>query len=238
MRSWRDRGGNASLSALLVLASLLALASAGWAQPLQAPENFSVSTDGTVFKGRWDAVQGASYYEVWTRLYGNWKFSEKDHDASPFTSSFEIPGSDDRTVFKVRAVSAAGEKGEFSSESQATLVSAPEPGKTRPTTAAADDGFDPQAAPPPAPSSLFAVWTDPREIHLVWQSADKATHYTVEEFRDGKWSSVTDVEFPKVTTAVLKNRPMPGPYQFRVRAIGRNGRASDPSRATTAKSKR
>jgi hypothetical protein len=228
MKNWRH--------AALTLVSLCVLATAGWTEPLPAPGNFSVATDGAVFRGRWDPVPGASYYEVWTRLYGNWKFSEKDHNASPFTSSFEIPGSDERAVFKVRAVSAGGDKGAFSEESQATVVAAPEPGKAQPVSSTGvSDGFDPEAPAPPPPGSLFAVWSDPREIRLVWQSAEKATRYTIEEFRDGKWISVTEVEFPKSTTAVLKDRPMPGPYQFRVRAIGRNGRASEPSRPTSAK---
>ena len=218
---------------------LLLLTAAAHAEPLAAPQNFSVSTDGSMFRGRWDAVEGASYYEVWTKLYGKWRFSEKEHEYSPFTSSFEVPGGDDRMMFRVRAVSADGRQGDFSQEQQATPVSVT-PTQTSSTSASskgASDGFDPEAPAPEAPSSLFAVWTDPREIRLVWQATDKAVKYTVEEFKDGKWSGVLDVEYSKDTTAVLKNRPQPGPYQFRVRAIGRNGRSSEPSRPTTAKSR-
>ncbi len=213
-----------------------ALATAVIAQPLVPPTNLSVTVDGSVYRGRWDAVPGASYYEVWMRLYGNWKHNEKDPDASPFTSSFEIPGSDDRATFKIRAVAPDGAKGAFSEEAQATEAVLPRPG-ANPSTGPGrvDDGFDPEAPPPSPPNSLFAVWADPREIRLVWQASEKATRYTIEEFRDEKWVSVTKVEFVKDTTAVLKDRPMPGPYQFRVRAIGRNGRASEPSRPTTAK---
>jgi hypothetical protein len=215
------------------LVVLLLVASASLAEELPAPTNFTVTGDGVVFRGRWDAVPGASHYEVWTRLYGNWKFDEKNHDATPFTSSFEIPGSDDRMRFKVRAVSSDGAKGEFSSESYATIKQATQ--SKAPAPVLSPDGFDPQAPPPAAPGSLFAVWAEPREIRLVWQPSENASRYTVEELRDGKWISVIDAEFPKDTTAIIKDKPMPGPYQFRVRAIGRNGRASEPSRATTAK---
>lgn len=229
--SWRP-GGRLSL----LLAGIVLLWSAAWAEPLPAPQGFSVTNDGHVFRGRWEAVPGASYYEVWTRQYGNWRFNEKDPETSPFTSSFELPGSDDRFRFKVRAVSGDGERGEFSDEAQAVLeISKPvsKPGSTG--VAGGGDGFDLEAPPPPPPSSLFAVWTEPREIRLVWQSTEKADHYIIEELRDGKWLSVVGAEFPKPTTAILKDKPAPGPYQFRVRAVGRNGRASEPSRPTTAK---
>lgn len=224
-----------SRRALWLLLGLSIMVSPLWAQPLPAPENLSVTYDGSVFRGRWSAVPEASYYEVWVRLYGNWKFSEKDHNASPFTSSFEIPGSDDRAVFKVRAVTAGGEKGRFSDETQASREEV-STGPTRPVgVTGGHDGFDPNAPAPQAPTSLFAIWGDPREIRLVWQATEGAVRYTVEELKDGAWVSVTNVEYLKSTTAVLKGKPMPGPYQFRVRAIGRNGRASEPSRPTTAK---
>lgn len=223
--------------ALLGLSLSFSLFSQVWAEPLAAPKNLSVSTDGTLYRGRWEAVPGASYYEVWTRQYGNWRFNEKDHETSPFTSSFEKSGSDDRTRFKVRAVSADGEKGDFSDETTAVVETAAP--VTRPgvsgSSGPSNDGFDVEAPAPPPPSSLFTVWTGPREIRLVWQASEKADHYIIEELKDGKWGSVMGVDFPKETTAIIKEKPMPGPYQFRVRAIGRNGRASEPSRPTTAK---
>jgi hypothetical protein len=222
----------------LLLAGLLmvALVSAALAEPLPAPRDLTVINQNGLFQGRWQAVPGASHYEVWTRLYGNWKFNEKDFNATPFTSSFELPGNDDRMTFKVRAVSPNGQKGAFSEEVRATMSAEPEPiSQDSGTRQGVPDDFDPQAAPPAAPSSLFAVWSEPREIRLVWQASEKAARYTVEEFKDGKWVGVIDLEFVKETTAIIKDKPMPGPYQFRVRAIGRNGRASEPSRATTAK---
>lgn len=209
-----------------------------WSQPLAAPANLTVSTDGSVFRGRWEAVPGASHYEVWTKLYGNWRFDPKEAEVSPFTSSFELRGTDDRMWFRVRAVTLSGEVGRFSEEVQATPAAPAQSFQRSDGQAglsAPGDDFDPQAPPPDPPSSLFTVWTDAREIRLVWQAVPKATRYTVEELKDGVWTSLTKVEYPKPTTAVIKDKPQPGPYQFRVRAIGRNGRASEPSRPTTAK---
>lgn len=221
------------------LLTVLLLSAVASSQPMSAPKELSVSSDGTIFRGRWKAVPGASHYEVWTKLYGNWKFDPKNPDLSPFTSSFEVPGSDDRIWFRVRAVSASGQAGAFSEEVQAistevatgagALSERPE-GSGKPV-----DDFDPEAPAPEPPSSLFAVWTDTREIRLVWQSSPKATRYTVEELVNGSWTSLTKIEYPKPTTAIIKDKPQPGPFQFRVRAIGRNGRASEPSRPTTAK---
>lgn len=222
----------------LGLATLLIWALCGplLGQPLSAPENLEVSTDGQVYRGRWQAVSGASYYEVWTRAYGKWRFDEKNHLFSPLTSSFEIPGSDDRTLFKVRAVSADGQKGEFSQECAPTVQTQVNATGARASGApSSSSDFDPEAPPPEPPGSLFAVWTEPREIRLVWQASARATRYAVEEWKDDRWVSVTNLEFPKDTSALIKDKPMPGPYQFRVRAIGRNGRASEPSRATTVK---
>lgn len=219
----------------LLLAAFLALSA--WSEPITAPREFSVSSDGAMFRGRWQAVPGASHYEVWTRSYGNWRFDAKNPDLSPFTSSFELPGSDDRMWFRVRAVSPSGEVGEFSEETQASPslpTESQRPGSSV-TSSQPTDEFDPQAPPPETPSGVFAVWTDTREIRLVWQASPKAARYTVEELRDGRWTSLTGVEYPKPTTALIKDKPQPGPFVFRVRAVGRNGRASEPSRPATAK---
>lgn len=226
----------------LGLLTFLFLSIGGSSQPMSAPTDLSVSSDGAVFRGRWTAVPGASHYEVWTKLYGNWKFDSKNPDLSPFTSSFELPGGDDRIWFRVRAVSSEGQAGRFSEEVQATPredIAGPGGVSERSQAQGKPVGdFDPEAPAPEPPSSLFAVWTDAREIRLVWQSSPRATRYTVEELVDGSWISLTKIEYPKATTAIIKEKPQPGPYQFRVRAIGRNGRASEPSRSTTAKSSR
>lgn len=208
-----------------------------WAESLEIPEELTVTFNGSVFRGRWQSVKGASHYEVWTKLYGNWRFDSKDQELTPFTSSFELRGSDDRMWFKVRAVSGSGQVGPFSDEMQAS-PSAIESPSQRPVlseNSSPKDDFDPQAPAPEPPSSLFTVWTDARELRLVWQASPKAIRYTVEELKDGKWISIPKVEYPKPTTAVIKDKPQPGPYQFRVRAVGRNGRSSEPSRPTTAK---
>ncbi len=211
----------------------------GLCDEIPAPTSFTVTCDGSTFRGRWDPVKGASYYEVWTKQFGGWRHDEKEFAQSPFTSSFELPGHDDRTVFRVRAVFADQSKGEFSDAVSVERVAAEssEPIRTKRTGkgSAGATSFDPEAPPPEPPSSLFAVWNDPREIRLVWQASKDTVRYSVEELVEGTWVSVQGIEFPKDTSATIKDRPMPGPYQFRIRAIGRNGRASDPSRPTTAK---
>ncbi len=217
--------------------AVVLLVSPGWSESLEIPEELSVSHDGSTFRGRWQAVKGASHYEVWTKLYGNWRFDSKEPEMSPFTSSFEVRGSDDRMWFKVRAISGSGKVGPFSDEVQAipTVVGASPQRPVLTDPSDKRDDFDPETPAPEPPSSLFTVWTDPREIRLVWQASPKAIRYTVEELKDGKWVSLPKVDYPKPTTAVIKDKPQPGPYQFRVRAVGRNGRTSEPSRPTTAR---
>lgn len=209
------------------------------AQQLPAPQSLKVTLKNGVFYGSWEAIEGASYYEVWTKLYGNWHFSEKEHQLMPFTSSFELAGSDERSLFKVRAVSSDGTRGEFGQAVSATVEteSARESRASRPSSAdkTGEATFDPEAPPPSAPKGLFAVWIDPRSVRLIWQAVDAAARYSVEELRDDKWASVVGLEVIKSTTVVIKDRPMPGPYRFRIRAIGANGRASAPSWATTLK---
>lgn len=210
----------------------------GLAETLPAPQNLKVELRKDTVKGRWDPIKGASYYEVWTQAFGKWRYDEKGLASSPFTSSFELPLSDGRTRYKVRAVGPDGEKSGFSNEAIAAELK-PENTSTskKPdySKSGKTPGFDPKAPPPEPPTSLFAVWNGARDIRLVWQGAENAKKFTVEEFKDGKWISVARIKFPKKNTALISNHPMPGPYKFRVRAVGKNGRASRPSRPTTAK---
>lgn len=227
------------VSVCLVLGGIIFVSVPGLCDEMAGPTSFTVTNDGSTFRGRWDPVKGASYYEVWTQQFGGWRHDEKDFAQSPFTSSFELPGDDDRTKFRVRAVFPDQSKGEFSDTATAQPVASEASGPASTTkTGRAPSGssdFDPEAPPPEPPSSLFAVWNDPREIRLVWQASKGAVRYSVEEMVDDTWVSVQGIEFPKDTSATIKDRPMPGPYQFRIRAVGRNGRASEPSRATSAK---
>ncbi len=227
-----------TLIGLLITWSLATTTLPGDAQSLSSPSNLTVVTDGEMFQGRWDAVPGASYYEVWTKLHGDWRFDSKDHSLSPFTSSFEIRGSDDRTRFKVRAVAPNGEHSQIRNETTATQMSdksIPQTptGSAYPSSKDGDSEFDPQAPPPPPPTGLFAVWDEPRVIRLVWSGSAETAKFSVEEEIDGRWISPAKIVFPRATTALIEDRPMPGPYRFRVRAVGKNGRASEPSRPTT-----
>lgn len=207
-------------------------------QELPAPTDLEVVRDGNLFKGRWNAVKGASYYEVWVNSFGRWSFNPKKLETSPFTSSFELPVSDERAVFKVRAMDAEGKPGKYSADVPATRFAKKDKVKTTSTTNQSkgkDASFDPKAPPPDRPTSLFAIWVEPSVIKLVWRGPKEAKSYSVEELVEGKWKSIPFIEFPKVNNALIKKHPSPGPYKFRVRSVGANGRASEPSRPTTAK---
>jgi len=211
-------------------------------QPLSAPTGLTVESDGETFRGHWTPVKGASYYEVWIEKFGRWSFNEKEFETSPFTSSFEIRVADERSRFKVRAMSADGESGAFSAVVKARLVQPAPPENVGMTTSPSDkeskatpDAFDAKAPPPDPPTSLFTLWTDNSVIKLIWREAKGAKNYAVEELIDDEWVSIPSIEFPTPNTAIIKNHPTPGPYKFRVRSVGFNGRASEPSRATTAR---
>lgn len=208
------------------------------AQELETPANLHVTIVKNSAQGSWDAVKGASYYEVWTEAFGKWNYDEKDLSASPFTSSFKLDIQDRRTRYKVRAVGPNGEKGPFSAEvmgSEKPRETADAEDQKDYSKPGATSKFDPKAPPPEPPTSLFAVWNEARVIRLVWQGGKRAVKFTVEEQIDGRWESVHRISFPKKNTALIEEHPMPGPYKFRVRAIGENGRASEPSRTTTAR---
>lgn len=227
----------------LVLALVCAVGLSGFAagQELGKPENLSVERTEAVFRGSWSAVKGASFYQVWIEKFGRWSHNDKDMNFTPFTSSFQLPIEDERSRFKVRAVGNKGELGPFSEEvgSKRAATSSTDTD----TAAIADTNntakprstFDPKAPPPPPPTSLFAVWIEPDVIKLVWREPKGGKKYSVEEQIDEKWVSIPLLEFPRANTALIKNHPAPGPYRFRVRSIGSNGRASEPSFPTTAK---
>lgn len=223
-------------AALLLLVTLGSVALS--AEPLSTPEGLHVTFDGEMFRGRWTPVPGASGYQVWTRLHGGWRFDEREFWSVPFTSSFELPGDDDRIRFRVRAVAPDGSLSEFSRD-VAPVRETPEEARAesssgRATSAGRGGGdFDPDAPPPEVPTGLFAVWEEGRTVRLVWSESPDAVKYAVEEQIDGRWTAPAQISFPRKTTALIEDRPMPGPYVFRVRAVGKNGRASQPSRPTT-----
>lgn len=87
----------------------------------------------------------------------------------------------------------------------------------------------PKGPPPPAPTNLFAIFSSNEQVRLTWRPVDNATGYVVEEEKDGKWitppEGVIEENRPSLT---LKNHFMPGPFNFRVRAV-RSGSRSEPS---------
>lgn len=207
------------------------------AEGLPAPTNLLVKQVDDRFAGRWDAVEGASYYQVWVKAFGRWSFHEKTLETSPFTSSFELKTEDERSLFKVRAVGPNGTVGAFSEEVPAVQQQSVAPEVLNHEQSASEGSeqgaFDPKATAPEPPTSLFAVWIEQGVIKLVWQVSVGAKNYAVEELMGPKWTSVSRIEFPKSNTALISGHPAPGPYRFRVRAVGKNGRASEPSRSTT-----
>ena len=223
----------------LLFCVLLAAAPMAAQEPLSPPTSLEVEREGDMFRGRWDAVPGASYYQVWVKNFGRWTFDPNEMQTSPFTSSFELRVMDERARFKVRAIGPKGAESDYSDEVapvwRKVTTSESEDRATTRTGSSGTPEFDPKAPPPDPPTGLFTIWVEPEVIKLVWQESKGAKNYAVEEYRDGSWTSPPSIEFSSDNTALIKGHPAPGPYKFRVRAVGRNGRASEPSWPTTAK---
>lgn len=225
---------------LLFFCVVLASPVLGQASALDAPKNFSVKVVEGRFHGKWSPVPGATHYEVWTKGFGGWRYDDKEYQTSPLTSSFELTVDNDRTQFKIRAVDAGGQKSDFSpvvsAETSSKVQANDEAEENSPDDSErSESGIDIDAPAPGPPTSMLAVWADSRVIQLVWQAPEQAVKFSIEELIDGEWVSVRRVTFPKRTTALIEGHPMPGPYKFRIRSVGANGRASQPSRPTTAR---
>lgn len=87
---------------------------------------------------------------------------------------------------------------------------------------------------PEAPSGLLGLFSDKDQIKLQWRKVPDAIRYSVEEERDGQWvvAEKTKGE-PSASSMLMLDRPQPGPYRFRVRAVNREGTASEPSWPTS-----
>ena len=146
-----------------------------------------------MFRGRWDAVPGASYYQVWVKNFGRWTFDPNEMQTSPFTSSFELRVMDERARFKVRAIGPKGAESDYSDEVapvwRKVTTSESEDRATTRTGSSGTPEFDPKAPPPDPPTGLFTIWVEPEVIKLVWQESKGAKNYAVEEYRDGSWAS-------------------------------------------------
>ncbi len=87
----------------------------------------------------------------------------------------------------------------------------------------------PKGPPPPAPSTVMGLYVKQDEIRLSWRRVDEATGYLVEEQKDGAWQMVEEGLIEENRPSILvRSRPAPGPYYFRVLAL-RNGARSQPS---------
>jgi len=87
----------------------------------------------------------------------------------------------------------------------------------------------PKGPPPPAPSTVMGLYVKQDEIRLSWRRVDEATGYLVEEQKDGQWQLVEEGLIEENRPSILvRSRPAPGPYYFRVLAL-RNGARSQPS---------
>lgn len=232
--------------ALLAAAQLLLLTALVGAQPA-APTGLTIEppqgSDGqTELQLRWAPVKGAVGYEVYQLRGGRWIFDEEDNSRIPLTSSTLITGlSPSRSYsFKVRALDAEGNFSEFSPEVE---------GRTRERAASVirskgDSsssgpvvrGSDPKAPPPPAPTGLFAVFSEQTVVKLSWRPSIGAAKYYIEEEKDGKWEPCEDADVvEEINYTEIPNHPTPGPYRFRIRAVGANGKSSPPSFPCTAR---
>ncbi|MBI3925620.1 MAG: fibronectin type III domain-containing protein [Armatimonadetes bacterium] len=244
-----------------VLAALLLLAlahNAALAQDLPAPTGLKLVVPAapnghTRLELRWDPVPGAVGYEVLQHRAGRWWFNDSDLSRIPITSSTVISGLDPGTPYEfcVRAVGPGG---------KVSANSAPAGGRTllrevsySPRGKDPAEGFeDPEEAPilpsqtppaaadlnlpaPEAPSGLIAVFHEQDRVKLSWRKVKDAKRYYVEEERNGVWKPVEKLQGePSSCIVTILEHYSPGPYRFRVRAVGPNGKSSAPSWPVTA----
>lgn len=230
---------------------LLALVLAAWAAPavaqgLPAPQGLRVAAASgpegqTTLVLQWEPVPGAFGYEVLLFKAGEWTLDEDDTNCIPMTASTRIGGLDPDTPyeFRVRAVGAGGAVSPMSPAVGGRTVAAGSVGSTAavqtepppPPKKAAE-----VAGPAPdAPTSAIGVFADSDTINLSWRKVAGASHYRVEEQKDGKWVEISaaDGGLPPTNRTVLANHPRPGPFRFRISAVGENGRMSEPSLTVT-----
>ncbi|HXE73579.1 MAG TPA: fibronectin type III domain-containing protein [Candidatus Nitrosotenuis sp.] len=188
---------------------------------------------------RWEPVPGAVGYEVLQMRGGQWWLNEDDPNCIPITTSATLGGLEPgRTyLFRVRAVGPHSSVSQPSEPVEARTLD-PEmvsrPGPAPVATSTATRRIDPEAPPPPPPTGLFAIFQDSETIRLAWRSVPEAASYKVEEEKDGKWVALPGEEgYPKSPTTLLPDHPLPGPYKFRVRSVGANGKVSEPTLPVT-----
>lgn len=239
------------MSLLRVPALLVGLLLALWALPaladgLPAPQGLRVSPASgpegqTTLVLQWEPVPGAFGYEVFMFKAGQWDLDEDDTDCIPMTASTRIGGLDPDTPyeFRVRAVGAGGAVSPMTAAVGARTVAVGSVGHTAvtatPPAQQRRKEADVAGPAPDAPSSAIGVFADSDTINLSWRKVAGASHYRVEEEKDGKWVEIPDANggLPQANRTVLKDHPRPGPFRFRISAVGANGRMSEPSLPVT-----
>ncbi len=231
------------------LALLLLLTGWVWAQS-EAPTGLAAepAEEGTAVELSWDAVKGAVGYEVLEWKRGEWRLDDRDMSRVPLTSSTTIRELNTGLTYRfaVRALFEGGQSSaisqpvDFVAKRQVKVFRNPDEeegdsGKIASTRSRADQ-IDPKAPPPEAPTGLFAVFSSQDVIKLSWRKVRGATRYYIEEEKDGAWVPVEKLDTAEGgNVADIKDHPTPGPYRFRVRAVGRNGKSSEPSFPCTAR---
>lgn len=225
---------------------LVALLLALWALPvladgLAAPQGLRVAPASgpegqTTLVLQWEPVPGAFGYEVFLFKAGDWDLDEDDTDCTPMTASTRIGGLDPDTPyeFRVRAVGAGGSVSPMSPAVGARTVAAGSVGHTAATATPPPPRrtqADVAGPAPDAPTSAIGVFADSDTINLSWRKVAGASHYRVEEEKDGKWVEISGADggLPTGNRTVLKDHPRPGPFRFRISAVGENGKMSEPS---------
>lgn len=189
---------------------------------------------------RWEKVPGAMGYEVLQKKNGKWWFNEDDPNLTPLTTSTSIGGLEPETSYEfcVRAVGAGGLKSPLSAPAEArtqgrmevNVSSNPTPRATPTQTSVTVVSSKDRGKAPEAPSGIFGTFPQQDKIKLSWRPVPGATGYVIEEQKEGVWKPAEDIVGERAATSVIiLNHPTPGPYKFRVRAIGTNGKFSEPS---------
>lgn len=215
-----------------------------WAQP----------TSSTTIQLKWEAVPGATGYEVHVWRNGKWTFNEDDPNLTPIATGTTLTGLQPGQPYEF-AVKAVGPGGITSVLSRATGTRtptqdgpietvAPPPSTSNTSASAPSTPSGPTLAPtrgqtqnsqrksppPDSPSGLFGYFSGTDVIKLTWRKTADTLRYSVEEEKNGQWVSAEKTKGDSAQNGLtLTDRPMPGPYRFRVRAVNREGTASDPS---------
>jgi hypothetical protein len=81
----------------------------------------------------------------------------------------------------------------------------------------------------------MAVFSENDRVQLSWRKVPGAASYQIEEEVEGKWVPAENVVGePASNKVVVLDRPLPGPWRFRVISVGSNGKRSEPSWPATA----